>query len=309
VDRLLVAMLDAGQIERSDGYYFLAGCAQSSFAEMKQRRKSLSLRIVAEHEKLLKFIKDLPFVKLLAISGSLAIDNAVVTSEKEVDLDLFIITAPGSLHILRFMHRIFRLYEKVLTRVGLKKKISALCPNYLTESSFLEITNKSFFTATDTLQVKVLKGGQQYQKFLSANRWIRSYYPWVDCDFEPGEEDVGTPWVRGILNALCFSLFAIVSTSKSLILGRRRYYSARFQVDRAASFRRLAQVGGGYQPQVAARFREIYGEAFGDDAELNEYLFPGTTEDGISFDGILVRPSMKDLGYDQQILSDCRRVF
>lgn len=298
VDRELNRLEVEGKLERAGEYYFLRGCGIPNFGNIKQERQDLAQSIVDENHRMLRLLKRLPFVKLLAISGSIARDNAVDVSRKPVDLDLFMIAGPSSLQIIRFMLRGTEIVSRLLVCLRLVQKRTRLCPNYLTESSFVEITNESFFTATDTLNVKVLKGEDEYRRFLAVNCWIKRFYPVeLRAPTEKDDREVA-PFLRSVVNAVCFSALGAASLVKARLRRRTPVYSIRFRYDRTHSFRRCGQTGGGYQPQIAKQFDEIYHRHFEADAELQDFLFPDTTHTGVYYAGTHAASSSSLLGYD-----------
>ncbi len=298
VDRELNRLEVEGKLERVGEYYFLRGYGISNFESIKQERQCLARSIVDEHHHMLKLLKRLPFVKLLAISGSIARDNPVAAPRKPVDLDIFMIAAPSSLHIFRFILLGTEIVSKLLVSLRLVRKSTRLCPNYLTESSFVDITNKSFFTATDTLNVKILKGKDEYRRFLAANCWIKRFYPVLLRPPTARDHCEAAPILRSVVNAVCFSVLGAASLVRSALLRCPCQYSVRFRHDRPRSFRRIAASGGGYQPQIAKRFVEIYRHHFEADAKLQNFLFPETTDTGVYYAGAHAVSLSKLLGYD-----------
>ena len=113
---------------------------------------------------------------MLAVSGSLARGH-VVPTKKPLDLDLFVVTSRSGVHIVRLIVHVTRTINNLLAALRLIARRPPPCLNYTTENSFLEITNQSFYTASDALHVSVLKGEPEYQRFLAANPWITRYYP------------------------------------------------------------------------------------------------------------------------------------
>ena len=73
-------------VEYRDGYFFPVGCGE--LVEERRRREARSRAFLASHRVLLGAIGLLPYVRLVALSGSIAHLNL----ERGGDLDLFIIT-------------------------------------------------------------------------------------------------------------------------------------------------------------------------------------------------------------------------
>ena len=213
----------------------------------------------------------------------------------------FVVTSPSGVHIVRLIVHVTRTINSLLAALRLTARRPPPCLNYTTENTFLEITNQSFYTASDALHVRVLKGEPEYQRFLVANLWITRYYP-VDLDAPVPSEDGedGRHPGRRALNVVCFAICAAFSWVRNRRAGRPFSYSLDFRFDRINCPRRGACVGGGYQPQVARRFCEIYRRHFGAEEQLWEFLFPGTTDAGVEVNGTNA-PSINTLplGYDE----------
>lgn len=129
---------------------------------------------------LISFIlKVIPWIKLVGISGGLAMDNA----GKMDDIDLFIITSKKRLWISRLF--ILGILEGLgqRRRVSDSKKQAAgkICCNLILEEDKLEQVSKNLFTAHEVLQMKVLwQRGNVYHKFLEDNEWVFKFLPnWI----------------------------------------------------------------------------------------------------------------------------------
>ena len=302
VERELTLLEAKGAIERVGGYWFLRGHGIPDWRTVKRTRKRLTRDILVSNRSLLRFLTRLPVVRMLAVSGSLARGHAVPSSKKPLDLDLFVVTAPSGVHIVRFIVKATTTIHLLLAALRLTSKRPLPCLNFTTESTFLEITNRSFFTASDALHVRVIKGTPEYQRFLAANSWITRYYP-VELDAPVPSENEGNSRHRGFkaLNLLCFTILATLSWVRNRGVGRPFPYSIDFRWDKKHCLRRGASFsGGGYQPQVAGRFREVYCDHFGAEEQLWKFLFPSTTDAGVLVNGTHA-PSTGalPLGYDE----------
>lgn len=297
VERELGALEAAGKLRRVDGTCRLAG-RHLEHASTNGRPTTSLTDARAQQREILGFLERSSLVSMLAVSGSLAGEEARPNGRRPADLDLFIITAPSSLHVIRFVLRGWGILQRLRTALGGSARI-ALCPNYVTESHFLEVTNESLFTASDVLRVRVLKGEDEYRRFLAANAWIARYFPHrAPTTATPGEHRPA-PLFRSLVNLCCFAALAACSGLKAALTGRQWPYALRFRFDRGVSLHRHAQAGGGYQPQVARRFEEIHDALFGEEHGLREFLFPGTTLTGVLWVGGHAEPPIRQLlGYD-----------
>ncbi len=298
VERELTLLEAEGAIERVGDYWFLRGHGVPDWSTVKRTREGLTRDVLDANRSLLGLLTRLPMVRMLAVSGSLARGHAVPDPKNPPDLDLFVVTSPSGVHIVRLIVHVTRTINSLLAALRLSARRPPPCLNYTTENTFLEITNQSFYTASDALHVRVLKGEPEYQRFLAANSWITRYYP-VDLEVPVPSENGRHPG-RKAFNLACFAICAAFSWLRNRIAGRPPSYSLDFRFDRINCLRRGACVGGGYQPQVARRFDEIYRHHFGADQQLRDFLFPGTTDTGVQVNGINT-PSTNTppLGYDE----------
>ena len=76
-------------VEHHDGWYFPAG--RGDLVATRARREALSRELLDRDRQILSLVAGMPFVRMVALSGSLAHLNA----EGSADLDLFVITAPN----------------------------------------------------------------------------------------------------------------------------------------------------------------------------------------------------------------------
>ena len=302
VERELTLLRGEGAIERVGDYWFLRGHAAPDWSTVKRTRERLTRDILDANGALLGLLTRLPMVRMVAVSGSLARGHAAPNPKKPHDLDLFIVTSLSGVHIVRFIVKVSTTIHLLLSALRLTSKRPLLCLNYTTESTFLEIPNHSFFTASDALHVRVLKGKSEYQRFLAANSWITRYYPAEFDDSVPLENGRDRrPLGHTALNLVCFAILAALSWVRNRGAGRPFPYAIKFRWDKKHCLRRgTGFSGGGYQPQVARRFCEIYRRHFGAEEQLWEFLFPGTTDAGVQVNGTNA-PSTNTLplGYDE----------
>jgi hypothetical protein len=285
-------------LTRDGDYWFLSGSAVAGFASIRRPREHAALRVLEDQRRLIDFLKRLGIVRMLAVSGSVGWRNHVEQQGRPADLDLFVITAPSSVHIVRFLLRVRESVRWLLSRFGRDRGWASVCANYVTEIEFLDVTNPSFYTASDAINVQVLKGEDVYNRFLGANQWIERYYPIPTVAPEPRSSRAHP--LRSALNVVCFVTMGAYSWAKARLTGIPFGYSFSFRFDRPNSLKRSAPHGGGYQPIVAKRFRDIHTRSFGPDASLFAFLFPGTTDAGVYTNGGYAEPrTSPTLGYDE----------
>ena len=112
---------------------------------------------------------------MMGITGAVAHHNTLDRIKYTPDLDLFIVSKNCSLHLVRFIMIIIRRFYVLLNYVGLSKKKITIDPNYGLEAGNLSVNVKSFFTAYEASSIKILKGQNIYNLFISENKWIYTY--------------------------------------------------------------------------------------------------------------------------------------
>jgi hypothetical protein len=126
-----------------------------------------------------KFIGKFPFIKSVAISGSLSKGYM----EKKSDIDFFIITDPGRLWVARTL---LVAYKKIF----LLNSRKAFCVNYFVDTNHLEIEEKNRFTATEIVTLIPSYGTDVFQKFYNANTWAYQTFP------KYHKNDINVPYTR-----------------------------------------------------------------------------------------------------------------
>jgi hypothetical protein len=110
-------------------------------------------------------IRCLPFVHMVAITGSLAAHNA----DASADIDLFLITAPGRVWLTRAM-------TILIVRLAALYKVT-LCPNYLVAADALEMSEHNLYTAHELVQMQPLYGAHWHHRLRTCNQWTLDYLP------------------------------------------------------------------------------------------------------------------------------------
>lgn len=125
---------------------------------------------------LIKFIILFPFIRLIALTGSVAANN----TKKDDDLDLLVITEANCLWLTRpFLLLLLSLvFNRRHPGDNALKTTNAFCPNLWLDTQSLSVpkNRRNLYTAHEVLQVKPLfDRGQTYQKFLKSNSWTGKY--------------------------------------------------------------------------------------------------------------------------------------
>lgn len=158
-----------GKIGQYRGFYFLKN-RQELVAERIIREK-ISSQKLKKVFRATRFIRMVPFLRMVAVTGRVAMRNA----KTESDLDLFVVFQSG---------RMFtgRLLLTVLTHIMGKRRHGErindrLCLNYFATEDGLEVVDKDLFASSEYSFILPVFDLGVFEKFQEANRWIEYYRP------------------------------------------------------------------------------------------------------------------------------------
>lgn len=165
------------KIRNYKGYYYLK--SGNGLVKKRLNRESVSKKHLSQVQLIAKVLKIIPWIKLVGISGSLAMEN----STKLSDIDLFVITTRNRLWLSRFLIlSLFAFIGKRRRREETEVEAAGkFCLNLLLDEEAISLNRKDLYAAHEILQMKVIwDRDQMYSKFLSANEWVFKYLPnWV----------------------------------------------------------------------------------------------------------------------------------
>ncbi len=154
-------------LKATEGY--LTWLGREHLVPVRNRRRQAAGGLWASAHRYARWLARVPFVRMVAVSGSLAVRNA----EDNGDIDLFCITTPNRL----WLARTFIVPLSKLTRRLPRLFPLILCPNYILTLSALDIEDRNLFTAHEVAQAVPLWGGDVYDCFLQTNRWVHDFLP------------------------------------------------------------------------------------------------------------------------------------
>lgn len=177
VEKALERLSQKSRVKSRKDYYFLIG--RDNLVQKRLKRQKISSQFLLKTKLLTFILKIIPWIKLVGVSGGLAMENA----DKKGDIDLVIITAKKRLWLTRIL-TIF-----ILDLLGIRRKVNMnpkkvggkLCINLILEEDRLEQTSKNIYVAHEVLQMKVLWQREGiYKKYLLDNLWVFKFLPnWV----------------------------------------------------------------------------------------------------------------------------------
>ena len=155
-------------------YHALAG--REALVETRTRRAEASRKLRRPADSYGRLIARLPFVRMVAVTGSLAVDNA----EDGDDVDYLIVTTPGRVWLARAL-------TIAVVRMAALQGLT-LCPNYLLAETALALPERDTYTARELLQIRPVAGHGVYARMLAANAWCAELLPnWRQAADQPDE--------------------------------------------------------------------------------------------------------------------------
>jgi predicted nucleotidyltransferase len=163
------------KISTKNGFLFLNGKEGSTLKRLM--RKRISKRKLEKAKKAAKILSLLPTVKMIAVTGALAMNNA----NEESDIDFLTITKKGNLWTTRLLTMVLlKVFGIPRRKYGEKSTKDKLCLNIWLDENDLVWSKKSrnIYTSHEISQIiPLINKDQTYEKFLSKNNWVADYWP------------------------------------------------------------------------------------------------------------------------------------
>lgn len=165
IDAALYTLCTSGTVFKLSEFYSIQN--NISLAQRRHAGNEFALRQMKTARRASRILSRFPYVKGLAVSGSLSKNFA----DESTDVDFFIITAVNRLWIARtLMH----LFYKLAFFTGRQRWF---CMNYYVDESGLEIVEKNIYTAIEIATLLPMHGKTALDDFMLANTWVKVYYP------------------------------------------------------------------------------------------------------------------------------------
>lgn len=160
---------------------FLSEKNQKTIKRKKQRLRKIKIQekkyIFSQKKfqiakKIAGFLKIIPSIKLIAVSGNLAMMNA----KENDDIDFFIITSKNTAWITRLIASLLLIILRKRRMFEEKNVKDKICLNFILDEKNLNLRKKNLYSAHEIAQMKVLfDRNQTYFSFLKENSWIRNH--------------------------------------------------------------------------------------------------------------------------------------
>lgn len=165
------------QVSQLDGYYFLKG--RQAIVGERLKKQALTQRKLEHARKQTLFLRYIPWLKLVAVTGGVAAGNP----KEDDDIDLLVITSPQRLWLGRLGEFL------ILAASGQRRRAQQsthlkdkLCPNFYLSTKDLTLPYHDLFTANELARVKVLwERGPVFMQLKATNAWVGKVLPnWYD---------------------------------------------------------------------------------------------------------------------------------
>src|SRR5256885_5896894 len=134
----------------------------------RRLREARSRAFLGVHKRLLSVICALPYVRMVALSGSVAHLNL----ERGADLDIFVVTRGP---------RVWSVTVAIVLLAKLMRRRQTLCANFVIADGALGLEQQDLFTANQVIHLKPLSGDDVFAELVAANPFVRRYYPNVEA--------------------------------------------------------------------------------------------------------------------------------
>jgi hypothetical protein len=149
-------------IEHRQGFFFPRD--RRDLVCERRRREARSKVFLDRHRRLLSVICALPYVEMVALSGSIAHLNLEGTG----DLDLFIVTKG---------RHVWSVTVAVVILAKLMRRRQTTCANFVLADSALALDQQDLFSASQIIHLKPLAGEDTFRRFVAANPFVSRFYP------------------------------------------------------------------------------------------------------------------------------------
>lgn len=157
------------------GFYYLEG--KEGFVLKRLMRKRISARKIEIAKKAARALSLIPSVKMVGMTGALAMENATDVS----DIDLLIVTKKGTLWTTRLLvYFVLRIMNHGVRKPGDKNQKDKLCLNIWLDENDLawHPKRRNLYTAHEIAQtVPLVNKDKTHEKFIWKNEWTRDYWP------------------------------------------------------------------------------------------------------------------------------------
>lgn len=178
----------ADRVIELSGYLALRG--RETLIARRLDRTATSDRLWRRMQRFVRVLRALPFVRMIAVTGALAMKNSAAHD----DIDVLIVTAPDRVWLTRAL-AIGLVYAGKLCG-------DTLCPNYVISERALGLDRHTLFVAHEFAQMVPVYGLTIYNRMCAVNPWIQRMLPNASQPFWSQPEEAIGPIGHSVKRAL-----------------------------------------------------------------------------------------------------------
>lgn len=182
IESILCSSADLAQhLLIAGGYVARAG--RQDIIDLRRAREQATRHLWQDAITYGRWMARLPFVRMVALTGALAMRNA----DAHDDLDYLLVTRPGRVWLAR-------LFAIALVRLSRRRGV-ILCPNYVLAEDALEQNQRDLFIAHELAQMVPLYGRALYLRMRASNPWAMTHLPNAQTAFyDESDLEIGRGW-------------------------------------------------------------------------------------------------------------------
>jgi predicted nucleotidyltransferase len=156
-------------VSQKNGFYFLKSNPLKEPVKTRIERQKIADKKWKKTRKIVRWFQLVPYCRMAAISGSLALGN----TREESDLDLLIMSKQGRVWTLRV------LLSALTQAMGQRRHGSVIndkiCLNQYLTDQFMEIAPKNLSNAQSLARLVPLFGLSEFRRFSEENDWANRF--------------------------------------------------------------------------------------------------------------------------------------
>jgi hypothetical protein len=137
-------------------------------------REKISIGKLKKAKEIIKKLSLIPTIKLIGISGTLAMKNC----RENDDIDIFIISEKGLAWTTRLLTATLLRLMGIYRDKNSKMHKDKICLNLVLDRNNMSFKSKDLFTAHEIVQLlPIFESDEMYGKFINANEWVKQFMP------------------------------------------------------------------------------------------------------------------------------------
>ena len=162
-EELESALNDERSIIRIGEFFILPG--REEILPIRMERENRSKKLMPQALQIGRILGALPFIRMVALTGSLAVMNVSKTD----DFDFMLVTVPGRVWTARAFALLFNRITKLFGHT--------ICPNLIVSENSLAWPLQDLYSARELCQMIPITGMDEYRKLIRLNSWAADFLP------------------------------------------------------------------------------------------------------------------------------------